>query len=664
MKFAVGVVSLALVLSACGDDQSDSDPKDRPTLTDLVVTPGTASAATDSAVQFTATGTFSDGTTADLTATVIWSAAPSAVATMNPTGLATTKTPGLATVNALFGSRSATARLQVTTVTLSSIAVTPETTSVGIGATVPLVATGTYSDETTAVLTSAVTWTSSDTQRATVANTSTRKGVVTGVAQGSVVITAALNNVSGTANVSVDIPPAVGSTIPANEEAAANVRLPISITFNRAMLPSTLTTQSEAGACSGSIQVSRDNFATCVALNAPVFTNANQTALVTAAPALAYGATYKIRVTTGARSSENVLLPAEFTQAVGFTMAAPPACAVDNVGGVVISGVYAFGAETGAAYRSDYIELYNPTNAPVALSGALQYAAANSSAWDQFNLSTTIEPHAYYLFGAWSPDRGPGDPPPPGEPLPATDGSRPSLSSFALAQAGGKIAITRTQTPITTNTPSNGSALDFVGWGTATAYERTAAPAASVATQAIARRASGCEDTNDNAADFEIATANARNSSITHNCECTANESAATPSAEVEFCQLQNPTTIEVASGVPTQEIFSRLSQVGVTSSDETNADVRAQIGFGPVGNNPESQGGWSWTDATFVERTGSDHRYSASVAVPAAGVYAFGARFSLDGVHWTYCDRDGAGAAPTMSFDPAKLGRMTVTSP
>ncbi|NQU10659.1 Ig-like domain-containing protein, partial [bacterium] len=72
------------------------------------------------------------------------------------------------------------------TVTLESIAVTPATASVAAGLTQQFVATGTYTDASTAILTATATWTSSAGSMATVSSS----GLGTGVAVGSATITA------------------------------------------------------------------------------------------------------------------------------------------------------------------------------------------------------------------------------------------------------------------------------------------------------------------------------------------------------------------------------------------------------------------------------------------------------------------------------------------
>jgi uncharacterized protein YjdB len=101
--------------------------------------------------QFTATGTYSDSSTADLTSTATWSSSDTSLATISSSGLATGVAVGSATITATSGSVSGTAALTVdasrpTGPTLSSIAVTPSNPSVAVNATQQFTATGTYSD--------------------------------------------------------------------------------------------------------------------------------------------------------------------------------------------------------------------------------------------------------------------------------------------------------------------------------------------------------------------------------------------------------------------------------------------------------------------------------------------------------------------------------------
>jgi hypothetical protein len=60
--------------------------------------------------------------------------------------------------------------------------------------------------------------------------------------------------------------------------------------------------------------------------------------------------------------------------------------------------------------------------------------------------------------------------------------------------------------------------------------------------------------------------------------------------------------------------------------------------------------------------QVGNDDEYQRQIIAPAAGTYAYGYRFSLDGLQWTYCDLDGAGSNSGLDFSSAQLGSMTVT--
>jgi hypothetical protein len=85
------------------------------------------------------------------------------------------------------------------TVTLASIAVTPANPGIlsGAVATEQFTATGTYSDSTTNNLTTSVTWSSSNTDVATISNTSGSNGLATLLAAGQTTITAASGSITG-----------------------------------------------------------------------------------------------------------------------------------------------------------------------------------------------------------------------------------------------------------------------------------------------------------------------------------------------------------------------------------------------------------------------------------------------------------------------------------
>ena len=88
-----------------------------PLLVSLTVAPSRANVVASGTAQFTATGTFGDSTTEDLTATVTWSSSDAGVGTITTAGLATGVAVGTATITATQDGISGTAVLTVVTPT-------------------------------------------------------------------------------------------------------------------------------------------------------------------------------------------------------------------------------------------------------------------------------------------------------------------------------------------------------------------------------------------------------------------------------------------------------------------------------------------------------------------------------------------------------------------
>jgi uncharacterized protein YjdB len=166
------------------------------TLKSIAVIPASPSIVAGNTQQFTATGTYSDNSTKNITTSVTWKSSNTVFATIGgATGLATGVAAGTTQITATQGSIvSPNDPLTVTaaTVKLQSIAVTPVSPSVGIGNTVQFAATGTYSDNSTKNITSSVTWASSNTAFATIGAAT---GLATGVAVGTTEMTAMLGSV-------------------------------------------------------------------------------------------------------------------------------------------------------------------------------------------------------------------------------------------------------------------------------------------------------------------------------------------------------------------------------------------------------------------------------------------------------------------------------------
>jgi uncharacterized protein YjdB len=139
-----------------------------PTLSSITVTPVTPSVATGSTKQMTATGTYNDGSTKNITSSVSWSSSDDVEATVADTGLVTGVAVGTVSITATSASISGSTSVTITVASLQSIAVTPNNDSTSAGDTVQYTAIGTLKDGSTVDITDAVTWRSSDTSVATI----------------------------------------------------------------------------------------------------------------------------------------------------------------------------------------------------------------------------------------------------------------------------------------------------------------------------------------------------------------------------------------------------------------------------------------------------------------------------------------------------------------
>ncbi len=173
----------------------------------LTVTPSIPSVAKGLTQQFTATENFSDGSTQNVTATATWTATSSpsgAVTITSPGGLATANASGSAIIQAALGSFSAQTTMIVGTGTIQSIAVTPSNPpAVPLGLTQPFTATATLSDNSTLDVTGTATWVTLTPGIASISSS----GLATTIAQGSTGVQASIGAIiSNTATLTVGPP--------------------------------------------------------------------------------------------------------------------------------------------------------------------------------------------------------------------------------------------------------------------------------------------------------------------------------------------------------------------------------------------------------------------------------------------------------------------------
>jgi uncharacterized protein YjdB len=195
------IACIVVLLAACGGGGGNGNPTPAPTLTSIAVAPASPSTPQGVPTQFTATGTYTDGTSKDITTSVAWSSGTAAVAAIDgKSGLATAMAAGSSLITATLGSVSGTSTLTVTTAALQSIAVTPTNPTIAVPQTAQFTAVGTYADGTSHDITKVVAWSSGTTAVAAVAGST---GLATAVSPGASLITAKLNLVSGSTALTV-----------------------------------------------------------------------------------------------------------------------------------------------------------------------------------------------------------------------------------------------------------------------------------------------------------------------------------------------------------------------------------------------------------------------------------------------------------------------------
>ena len=166
-----------------------------PVLTSIALNPSVATIPVGSNQQFQAVGTFTDGTTQDLTTSAVWSIGSLGVVTMGTPGLFTGTSVGTTPITASMGSVLGASHATVVPPVLISISLLPSSSNVRVGESQQFVATGVYSDGSTQNMTSSVTWTTSNAAVSTVSST----GLASAIGVGTSTITAASGSTSGTA---------------------------------------------------------------------------------------------------------------------------------------------------------------------------------------------------------------------------------------------------------------------------------------------------------------------------------------------------------------------------------------------------------------------------------------------------------------------------------
>lgn len=127
-----------------------------------------------------------------------------------------------------------------------------------------------------------------------------------------------LGDSSGICGISRGVNPdlAIHSQTPADGVVSVSRASVLEFTFSESMNPVTLSAQDVSGICSGSIQVSSDDFISCI--GGSVDTTANPKVIFTPSRVLSGGLRYKLRVTQNALNLRNESMSSVYTSPNGF----------------------------------------------------------------------------------------------------------------------------------------------------------------------------------------------------------------------------------------------------------------------------------------------------------------------------------------------------------
>ena len=118
--------------------------------------------------------------------------------------------------------------------------------------------------------------------------------------------------------------PTVSSVYPADNQNEVSITENISVTFSEAMNTTSVTTNMSNTTCSGSFQLSSNNFSSCIQMSSsPLSSNSYRTFTVDPSDNLSHSTNYKIRVTTGVKDTAGNSLSSQYEISNGFTTASP-----------------------------------------------------------------------------------------------------------------------------------------------------------------------------------------------------------------------------------------------------------------------------------------------------------------------------------------------------
>jgi glycosidase len=135
---------------------------------------------------------------------------------------------------------------------------------------------------------------------------------------------------------------------------------------------------------------------------------------------------------------------------------------------------------------------------------------------------------------------------------------------------------------------------------------------------------------------------------LTHLVSGYSNEASGTPHHDLSdagssWFNLQWPPQIThtISTINRTDNIYGQIWINGVTDAAGQAPGIRAQVGFGPDGTQPDAA--WTWEEMTFNAQVGNNDEYVGSLLPDAVGSFDYATRYSSDGgASWFLADLNG----------------------
>jgi glycosidase len=139
-----------------------------------------------------------------------------------------------------------------------------------------------------------------------------------------------------------------------------------------------------------------------------------------------------------------------------------------------------------------------------------------------------------------------------------------------------------------------------------------------------------------------------------------SNEVVGLPHYAIGWANLQWPPSMThtISTTGRTDTAYGQVWIDGVTNQAGATPGLRAQLGYGPDGSNPDGSAAWTWVDGAFNTNAGNNDEFMASLLPETTGSFDYAWRYSTTGGReWVYADLDGIGNG----YSASQAGALTV---